>query len=358
MFLMGEQQQQDCIGSNIFITKYVRSGGKTLMKCAGDTVRYIFAGDDRIALVDSDGDVYYYIKDHLGNTRILVKESPADVDTVYAKYTEYLAYGFASLGSQSLNQAYRFTGKELDQEGGVNQYYFGSRYYNTEGRWLAVDPQHSKYYGWSPYNYSLCNPISNYDPDGEAVETGVDVVSVGLSAYDLYDNPSWANAGWLALDVVCAVVPFVPAVGVVRHAGKIDNAISAVKGLFGKSDKAAQVLKNAEVGKKGEEVVTAGLKQEFGEGKDVLKNVTGKFDDGSTTRFDDVVVDKSTGQVVLTNETKTGGGRLSKQQSRYHEKGEEAKLVGDNAKRVKGTNVSATKTNDRISRVSRFELDK
>jgi len=132
-----------------------------------------------------------------------VKESPADVDTVYAKYTEYLAYGFASLGSQSLNQAYRFTGKELDQEGGVNQYYFGSRYYNTEGRWLAVDPQHSKYYGWSPYNYSLCNPISNYDPNGEwvvralktAYKVGKRVYNAAKSGKSLRKFDTWKKAG-------------------------------------------------------------------------------------------------------------------------------------------------------------------
>ena len=49
--------------------------------------------------------------------------------------------------------------------------YFGARYYDSDlGRWLRVDPLAEKYYGWSPYNYSLCDPINNYDPDGNSVK--------------------------------------------------------------------------------------------------------------------------------------------------------------------------------------------
>jgi len=84
------------------------------------------------------------------------------------------------------------------------------------------------------------------DPDGEVVETVVDIASVGLSAYDLYNEPSWANAGWLALDVGCALVPFVPAVGAVRHAGKIDDAAKAVGKLVGRGDDVADAAKAAD----------------------------------------------------------------------------------------------------------------
>jgi hypothetical protein len=39
-------------------------------------------------------------------------------------------------------------------------------------RFLSVDPRADKYYGWSPYNYVLGNPIRNTDPRGDTVRIG------------------------------------------------------------------------------------------------------------------------------------------------------------------------------------------
>lgn len=33
--------------------------------------------------------------------------------------------------------------------------------------WLQADPLSEKYYGWSPYNYTLDNPLNLIDPDGK-----------------------------------------------------------------------------------------------------------------------------------------------------------------------------------------------
>ncbi len=85
-------------------------------------------------------------------------------------------------------------------------------------------------------------PIGNYDPDGEAAETALDVAAVGISAYEFVQDPSWSKAGWLALDVGAALVPFLPAVGIVRHAGKIDDVAKAI----GKTDDAVDAAKAAD----------------------------------------------------------------------------------------------------------------
>jgi RHS repeat-associated protein len=62
---------------------------------------------------------------------------------------------------------YRFTSKELDSETGL--YYYGSRYYDPMiGQFFGVDPLASSFLGWSPYNYTLNNPINMIDPDGRA----------------------------------------------------------------------------------------------------------------------------------------------------------------------------------------------
>jgi RHS repeat-associated protein len=62
---------------------------------------------------------------------------------------------------------YKYTGKPLDTEKGLNLYYFGARYYNPAiGRWLAVDPISCSYPTWSPYAYCLDNPIKYSDING------------------------------------------------------------------------------------------------------------------------------------------------------------------------------------------------
>lgn len=61
---------------------------------------------------------------------------------------------------------YRFTGKEVDEETGL--YYFGARYYDPRiSLWYGVDPKADEYPGWSPFNYTLNNPVRLIDPDGK-----------------------------------------------------------------------------------------------------------------------------------------------------------------------------------------------
>ena len=78
------------------------------------------------------------------------------------------------LAKSILNNNYKFTEKERDTE--TNYDYFGARTYDSElGRWLQVDPLADKYPGWSPYNYTLNNPLRFIDPKGmEAVNATPD----------------------------------------------------------------------------------------------------------------------------------------------------------------------------------------
>ncbi|MDP2363044.1 MAG: RHS repeat-associated core domain-containing protein [Ignavibacteria bacterium] len=65
----------------------------------------------------------------------------------------------------------RFTEKERDVETGYDYFPPGRTYDSELGRWLQVDPMFEKYPGWSPYNYTLNNPLRFIDPKGmEAVE--------------------------------------------------------------------------------------------------------------------------------------------------------------------------------------------
>jgi RHS repeat-associated protein len=108
---------------------------------------------------------YYYVKDHLGNIRVTLQQNGNLASARdYYPYGETLrAYTTAGVGDR-----YQFTEKERDAE--TNLDYFGARYYDGGIiRWLTPDPLTDKYYGWSPYNYTLGNPLRYVDPDGMRV---------------------------------------------------------------------------------------------------------------------------------------------------------------------------------------------
>jgi len=86
-----------------------------------------------------------------------------------AGYDDYYPYGLQMSGRSlvaSEDGRYKFTGKELDSDEGL--YYFGARYYDSwNARWLQVDPLAAKYSEYSPYNYTLNNPLRLIDLNGK-----------------------------------------------------------------------------------------------------------------------------------------------------------------------------------------------
>jgi RHS repeat-associated protein len=88
-------------------------------------------------------------------------------------YEEYHAYGTTSYQSRNTNinalaKRYRFTGKERDEESGLN--YHGARYYMPWlGRWCAVDDLEAKYAGLNGYAYCANNPLLYIDIDGKDI---------------------------------------------------------------------------------------------------------------------------------------------------------------------------------------------
>ncbi len=117
----------------------------------------------------------YFLKDHLGSIRATVDE---DGDVV--GYDDYDAWGL-TLANRSLatpwnsvqgTAAYKFTGKERDDDFGLDWDYFGARYYDAEiGRWLVVDPRAADYPSLSPYVYVSNNPLNATEPDGEGINS-------------------------------------------------------------------------------------------------------------------------------------------------------------------------------------------
>jgi RHS repeat-associated protein len=109
----------------------------------------------------------YYVKDHLGSIRVGISSvTTTNNNTTYA--CDYYPFGETLREYTAGSNKYKFTEKERDNETSYD--YFGARYYNNKlGVWLSADPKSSKYPSFNPYNYSLNNPINNYDPDGKEV---------------------------------------------------------------------------------------------------------------------------------------------------------------------------------------------
>ena len=64
-------------------------------------------------------------------------------------------------------QPYRFTGKELITEHGLNRYDSKARIQDFQiPGFTTLDPLCENYYGISPYSYCAGNPVSRGDPNG------------------------------------------------------------------------------------------------------------------------------------------------------------------------------------------------
>lgn len=111
---------------------------------------------------------HFYVNDHLGNNRMVLSEKGA-VEQV----THYYPYGMAfAEGSGADVQRFKYNGKELDAEDGLNWMDYGARMYDAAiARWGGVDALAEKYRGLSVYGYCGENPITYVDVDGREILT-------------------------------------------------------------------------------------------------------------------------------------------------------------------------------------------
>jgi RHS repeat-associated protein len=119
--------------------------------------------DDPIVIINPA--VFFFHPDHLGSSTMISDGSG------YA-YQLFLNLPFGETMAEqrlsgTLDNMYKFNGKELDSETGL--YYYGARYYDPRTSiFLSVDPLTES--TMTPYQYTYQNPVRYIDPTGMSGE--------------------------------------------------------------------------------------------------------------------------------------------------------------------------------------------
>jgi RHS repeat-associated protein len=138
------------------------------------SLKYLLFDEGLVNKVSGGYAYEYHLKDHLGTTRVTFQ--PNGSTTTTTQVAEYYPFGSSYLPiSPAGSNKYLYNGKEKQDDvlGGtaLDWYDYGARFYDaTIGRWHCIDQLAEKFDSWSPYNYTMNNPILYIDPDGRDVE--------------------------------------------------------------------------------------------------------------------------------------------------------------------------------------------
>jgi len=131
---------------------------------------YIYTDEGRIR-VKSSFTYDYYLKDHLGNTRVVFSDNGSGSAAVQ-QVSNYYPFGMQFNGAPTYQTAqgdnqYLYNGKELQQDFALDWYDYGARMYDPAlGIFHTIYPLTDFAPGITPYNYALNNPVSMVDADG------------------------------------------------------------------------------------------------------------------------------------------------------------------------------------------------
>jgi RHS repeat-associated protein len=163
-------------------------------------LQYLLTPEGRVVVDGSNYEYQYFLKDHLGNTRITFNESKQIIqEDSYYPYGMNMA-GLSHKTGEDLPNKYRYNGKELQDDFGLDWYDYGARFYDAQiGRWHVVDPAiENNHFEHSPYIYVYNNPILLLDPFGLDSIAAAEVTRAAENAVktivDTYDTDGTQSA--------------------------------------------------------------------------------------------------------------------------------------------------------------------
>lgn len=223
------------------------NGDGTTVKLERETL-HVMDDQRRIALVETKmldtenpvaalkSIIRYQLDNHLGSAGLEL-----DQDGNVISYEEYHPYGTTAYqtgrsGAEVSLKRYRYTGKERDEETGLN--YHGARYYALWlGRWVSCDP-----IGIADrlniYDYVSNNPVRFFDPNGRK-----DKDSQKSTLNQALDFVKGAGEQYLTSGkevLVSYYTTVIPGVNIFFGAKKGIDALSAIKDQYEKNTSGVQ----------------------------------------------------------------------------------------------------------------------
>lgn len=162
-------------GNRISVTDYTGIG-----EYENGALNMIYTEQGRLTKTSTGFTYEYFIKDHLGNNRVLfTKNSNGDLDILQENH--YYAFGGRLNKGNHNDNKYLFNGKELQEE--IDWYDYGARMYDPAiARWHTLDNLAEEYISWSPYQYVMNNPLKFVDPDGNGAKITITGNQITITA--------------------------------------------------------------------------------------------------------------------------------------------------------------------------------
>ncbi|MBI5897227.1 MAG: RHS repeat-associated core domain-containing protein [Desulfobacterales bacterium] len=156
-------------------------------------IKYIFAGSQRVAMIKSSGQIYYFHQDHLGSSAVLT-----DATGVKSQQTDYLPYGGQRGASAISATNYAFTGQEKDPETGL--YNYNARLYDPAAAVFvtadSVVPNPMSSMAFHRYGYCGGNPLIYTDPSGHDFGASLAVAMIIGAAIGAGNAAIHGGDGW------------------------------------------------------------------------------------------------------------------------------------------------------------------
>ncbi|TGD56537.1 DUF6443 domain-containing protein [Flavobacterium humi] len=214
-----------------------------------DGVLQFFSHDEGYVnnTVVNGNNVYNYVfnyTDHLGNVRLSYGVDPATGVLKVLEENNYYPFGLKHKNYNMSQKTYikdggkvvlepcsgcaktyqyKYNGKELQDELGLNVYDYDNRAYDpATGRFIQMDPKGELGRRWSSYNYCFDNPIYFQDPDGMWPWPSWNSVKSFVKSYA---TGSWKAAG----NMVVGVASSNPVSVMSRGVGEAKKIVTAYK---------------------------------------------------------------------------------------------------------------------------------